>query len=609
MKYSLLKQEYAPRRRNISPIVVPEALYRSSMSLSKKKQKLVLSTFCVTTVLIVCLQYRHGSSSAGGLDLGQGLPISCPEHPPSPHTSCFQWLQRTTTWHEKLCAHKCFQAAAVRAQNTGAASPNGFVHLRVHPDSGLGNRFLALVSAYSLAVLSERVLVLDWPAFKEGVIHGLSGEKMVMPEFSQLVDTDSMHLGSYNSTHAGYDLANVPSEAALEEWGQWDKFRRLLCGPINRAFKSRVIHLVDTWDFFLPVLVANPHHEALFNGSTLGDITRAAIALVLPAEKQLQMKINKFVKEEFSGRFVIGLHVRRIGMNRIGMLGHQNILMHFLSCARTVALSANTKNLPVSYFVVSDDPAALAALPSSGYQNEHVILSPLVENSGRASIESNVAAMVELYLLGECNQLVQSEGSTYSGFAAARTNLPVITMQMDGTCHRPLYDSACYYDWPKVGEGYICDVHGEEPCFPEPCYFEPCSQCLINGPVPRFLDHGQGKCQMLGHNRLSEEIDKSKMTPEVPWSMTSFMKLLGHSKSVEATASLTEAAASAIEAAATMELIWDDQVECSGSMAQTRLEWVLAHPDQYPTGSIPNRRAAKQVVMREFPNNFKKRRH
>ena len=100
---------------------------------------------------------------------------------------------------------------------------------------------------------------------------------------------------------------------------------------------------------------------------------------------------------------------------------------------------------------------------------------------------------------------------------------------------------------------------------------------------------------MLGHNRLSEEIDKSKMTPEVPWSMTSFMKLLGHSKSVEATASLTEAAASAIEAAATMELIWDDQVECSGSMAQTRLEWVLAHPDQYPTGSIPNRRAAKQV--------------
>ena len=41
------------------------------MSLSKKKQKLVLSTFCVTTVLIVCLQYRHGSSSAGGLDLGQ----------------------------------------------------------------------------------------------------------------------------------------------------------------------------------------------------------------------------------------------------------------------------------------------------------------------------------------------------------------------------------------------------------------------------------------------------------------------------------------------------------------------------------------------------------
>merc|ERR1712166_306900 len=91
-------------------------------------------------------------------------------------------LEGADTWKQRFEVHTELQTA----MRAGKVAPR-YVFVQTNEHSGLGNRWLTLVSAYLLAVLSHRALVVDWPSSDSVVIHPTSNEIITMVELQRLV--------------------------------------------------------------------------------------------------------------------------------------------------------------------------------------------------------------------------------------------------------------------------------------------------------------------------------------------------------------------------------------------------------------------------------------
>ena len=137
-------------------------------------------------------------------------------------TSCIHRLRHARDWATKLSAHACVQSEVL----TGQLALR-YVVIALNDESGLGNRLLALISGYLLAILSERALLIHWPTRNQenATVHGISGEKHNMLSLESLFDVESVLPGSLSST------ASVLGAAANEpELGNANAPSCTVCG-------------------------------------------------------------------------------------------------------------------------------------------------------------------------------------------------------------------------------------------------------------------------------------------------------------------------------------------------------------------------------------------
>ena len=118
---------------------------------------------CYAAFKVDCLVWPAVTSDSDALYRGAYTPRPFPQPLPGPsslngaETEVRMDLGGVYVWEELAAAYREFHAAAVR-------SPPGSVGLYVYTprDCGWGNRLIDLASAYQIALLSERVLLVNW---------------------------------------------------------------------------------------------------------------------------------------------------------------------------------------------------------------------------------------------------------------------------------------------------------------------------------------------------------------------------------------------------------------------------------------------------------------
>jgi len=218
------------------------------------------------------------------------------------------------------------------------------------------------------------------------------------------------------------------------------KWGALLCGNINHHFVQQYITIPNSWDFFAPLMLENRYYKHRLMGKETSEAskdvtavaTEAAVSHLLQPHAELQNVINDYA-EKFKGRFVVGIHVRRKGMNYIGLSGDELILHDYRTCAEYVAQENNVDNLPVYFYISTDSPEVFNVIGKT-FPTDRILQSPYPHFHGR---EKGIQdAIVDMWLLGETDEVIQSDGSTFSQFVAARKRHVIYSMGLDGQCFR-----------------------------------------------------------------------------------------------------------------------------------------------------------------------------
>ncbi|KAK3238956.1 hypothetical protein CYMTET_51081 [Cymbomonas tetramitiformis] len=327
--------------------------------------------------------------------------------------SAVQALQGYTALHNAMLR------APLGVEPSEERPPRGFiVHVDLQ-DAGLGNRVSALVSVFLLAMLSQRALLVDSPRTRPH-LHPNGEEFIAFPPLWELFDDPGFNwrldqsLGPTREEWESSQLLDLSSEEDAQP-----VMEHLLCTDVRDALNATVVR-VSNWDHFLPLLAANRHHAAAI--ARFGeDLSGALTRFLFRPKASIQASIDSFADEHFAGAYVIGMHVRRRGWNKLGLTQ----LDLGLQCARDMP-NADTSERPVVWFLATDSDATWNRVARLAHTaGVKVVQYPalLTGQGWRASFGGVRDALIDLWLLGECDTLLISRGSTFGRSAHQRSSV------------------------------------------------------------------------------------------------------------------------------------------------------------------------------------------
>ena len=299
-------------------------------------------------------------------------------------------------------------------------------------NEGLGNRIEGLVSAFILAVVTDRAFVVDWRA--QSKCNAELRDLFDNPGFdweadwSRLRYDESKRQGFYYA----YCRACPIRTRSADLTDTWDK---LLCSP-NAGFdaESRIVSIRST-QWFAPVLAMNPHLREkvcrLFGADMYGTV--APKLLKLNAELRARMDAFKHEARWTPETEVISLQIRRLE----GFGISEDIADAFLRCASAITKDSDK----AKYFLATDHIPTREAFKA--YLGDRLIhMDSIFDRESRRGIQD---AVLEMYLLGEASNMIMSPYSTFGDISHARTGLVPYKVGRNGQCTKQLTSHPCFF--------------------------------------------------------------------------------------------------------------------------------------------------------------------
>jgi len=301
----------------------------------------------------------------------------------------------------------------------------------VGPGSGFGNRQMVIVSAFLYAVLSKRVLLVDWVSHKSqafGDVHELyeSSEGLEL-SYSQARHIWPEWPGWGNLSMIVFDNTHYYTS----EWGADE----LACRNFEREHQNDAVVAILTDQYVASFIMTNPHYLDIVNRlGNGGNLYGRLFSYLLRPVSHVRRIVNTFVKQNFEGFYVIGIQVR-FGVGQFYLKEDEDEFWHCAEAmARQLPLSKQKK---LRYFIASDSQEIIqtAKRKLAG----HVLSYETIRGNDFAGKEAWYGAAVDNFLLSECDDLIISSTSTFGYVAAARRGIPPMTMSgMFRRCVRPL---------------------------------------------------------------------------------------------------------------------------------------------------------------------------
>lgn len=187
-------------------------------------------------------------------------------------------------------------------------------YLIVYSETGLGNRLQAISSAFLLAFLSRRCLLIHWPVT---FLSGCQFHQLFQSPISLSSVLLNSHTPEYLLAHSEYLTFHGP-------------FDELLCHSNFTLFKQDSQFLfLSTDEYFLSVLMKNPaYSQTIFSGVEEDVLFQSLVNYLFEPTKELQEQIQ--ISSAKIGFCHKGIHMRKDGLKQIPTNGEQVFLGSFI---------------------------------------------------------------------------------------------------------------------------------------------------------------------------------------------------------------------------------------------------------------------------------------
>ena len=287
------------------------------------------------------------------------------------------------------------------------------------PVPGLGNIALSLAAAAATAIASRRVLLL------ENVSH-VGSASFGAPLTELLVETSGW--APYLQRAVAIGVAD--GFAAHDDFSS---FETLCASDLRRTPAARVWRLFSN-QYFLPLLLLNPHHqstvEAMAEPLQVANAgaayapslwTPAVRALWRPATR-LVARIDAFRRSsQLDAGPYVAMHIR---VNFADQSERSRKLESAIECARSRLRASNSSRLFLATMFASNRHAIQAALQPNGISVHWFGKSMEAQAESTASSDS---ALADMLLMGGAREVLVTPGSTFGyvvqGLAGRRATL------------------------------------------------------------------------------------------------------------------------------------------------------------------------------------------
>mmetsp|Transcript_8318 Transcript_8318/g.13546 ORF Transcript_8318/g.13546 Transcript_8318/m.13546 type:complete len:433 (-) Transcript_8318:137-1435(-) len=377
---------------------------------------------------IVILSCILCSFSAALLLLFQNFHQTCSE----PTQQQFQAQSKPVYYNSRLfegdnikpALAKVLQRHAERTKEIldGASLGKDYILFRTTRE-GLGNRLLSLTSAFLVALLAQRPFIIDWHVM---------ADPYAMPHLFH-PRTPRMYLTVEEA------LQRSPRDSPL--WANVSRmtkpvWRTLGCsGNYSAQLPAHTLVYID--QYFAPLLFHSPYRDTLEEWFEPFQCFRTLFHVLLRLTPQLDaefqaMRNSLLAKSDLK----IGMQIRM----REGKYNSMDQAKVYLQCAKMLASRRRLEH-NVSYFLATDDDGARAlAMKAFGNQLKFVEIP-----YSRKSVRSIQGAVLDIFLLGECDELLVSGYSTFGAVSAARTGLLPHLVTRDLMCVQLLHSEPPFH--------------------------------------------------------------------------------------------------------------------------------------------------------------------
>eukprot|EP00696_Hemimastix_kukwesjijk_P013164 gnl/Hemi2/2652_TR940_c0_g1_i1.p1 gnl/Hemi2/2652_TR940_c0_g1~~gnl/Hemi2/2652_TR940_c0_g1_i1.p1 ORF type:complete len:463 (+),score=87.93 gnl/Hemi2/2652_TR940_c0_g1_i1:84-1472(+) len=352
-----------------------------------------------------------------------------------------------------------------------------FVIFEYNPAWTFTTQIQGLMSAYLLAVLTNRAFVVNWE-----LIH-------------QLFDLPLLGLDwrytEFLSDHRNYqtDKANFRSlvVAQTTAWVDFSASELLLCGGnLALTFADSQYLVVQSNQYFVPLLFHNPEYTTnlceAFSGS---DIFQPTFKMLFNPKPALLKEIDSFVQQHF---YRTGENGERVRLQTIGLqipkqtqsFFEQRINQEafYFRCAEFLTRATDD----VVWVLATDSPEIRkqahdmyptrvvsfgfqeptpplpsppppAAPPLSVMEEEGVAEGSAPREENKLSRSDATREFIEAWLIGECDDVITS--NTFGYFAHSRTSIVPHIVTSGLQCYQQLSSQPCFQHWFKLS-GLTC---------------------------------------------------------------------------------------------------------------------------------------------------------
>jgi len=291
--------------------------------------------------------------------------------------------------------------------------------------NGYGNAFQSIVSCFLYAMMSNRVFLLEdshlWSYsdyFKEPIIDYFNHEP-IRNKKAQRLDPDSLACIDFS------DHDNLQLVILAGNWG---------------------------WDYFGQTLQVNPHYNLTQHLPT--DFFKLTFHFLFQLRDELEEKIEDF-KQTFFGDFTIGIQIRAVitkthstGEFYKGKKDHEGhpIPPTTLFGQTAELLSHQQTKAPydrVKWFIATQNLSFVEQLQETYGEEKVIFYEGKITTTFDSDVEGQNVSFLTWMLLGECDEIITTESSSYGVVAAARAGIYPVVCNHGRWCARKLTTEPC----------------------------------------------------------------------------------------------------------------------------------------------------------------------
>eukprot|EP01114_Cavostelium_apophysatum_P007545 TRINITY_DN1965_c0_g1_i1.p1 TRINITY_DN1965_c0_g1~~TRINITY_DN1965_c0_g1_i1.p1 ORF type:complete len:472 (-),score=94.78 TRINITY_DN1965_c0_g1_i1:8-1423(-) len=289
--------------------------------------------------------------------------------------------------------------------------------------NGYGNVLQEAISCFIFALVSNRAVLFD-----------VSPVEGYMP-FREFFPPEKMPFDGYN-----FGVLEGRTEYMISR-------HDLLCVNYHEHSDKEWISIHLTYDYYAPNILSNPFHGEELLAKLPANYFQIIFKELFRLHDDIQADVDKYKREHFAP-YNIGIQIRHPTNDKQGVKDHKGfpvppLELYAQAAEQLSRFQTEVDYKEVSWFVATQNLDLIDAL--RGYYGEKKIISynGTITTTFDSHSEGQRVSLITWWLLGECDDVVTTEASSYGTTAGARTGLWPVVCTHQKFCFRRLTQTPC----------------------------------------------------------------------------------------------------------------------------------------------------------------------